>query len=154
MGHNQYTYDSLYAIYLRDSLDSLYLPTFSLEELTGQIDFAEDTNFRAIKRDYCYGGRTLYLRQEACDSLEAMCKAAKDGIKLLVDRQVITNSNVISESRLEKTSKRGVEKCLDVMKIVAMPGISRHHWGTEVDIDGLGNRYPKRLAKTTNDMHG
>ena len=49
MGHNQYTYDSLYAIYLRDSLDSLYLPTFSLEELTGQIDFAEDTNFRPSK---------------------------------------------------------------------------------------------------------
>ena len=47
MGHNKHTYDSLHALYLLDSLDSLYLPTFTLEELTGQIDFAEDTNFRA-----------------------------------------------------------------------------------------------------------
>lgn len=146
MGHNQYTYDSLYAIYLRDSLDSLYLPTFSLEELTGQIDFAEDTNFRAIKRDYCYGGRTLYLRQEACDSLEAMCNAAKkDGIKLLVRSasRDYQQQCYFWNRDWKKTSKRGVEKCLDVMKIVAMPGISRHHWGTEVDIDGLGNRYHK-----------
>ena len=61
MGHNKYTYDSLHAIYLLDSLVSLFLPSFTLEELTGQIDFAEDTNFRAIARDYCYGSRTLYL---------------------------------------------------------------------------------------------
>lgn len=146
MGHNKHTYDSLHALYLLDSLDSLYQPTFTLEELTGQIDFAEDTNFRAIKRDYCYGGRTLYLRQEACDSLEAMCKAAKkDGIKLLVRSasRDYQQQCYFWNRDWKKTNKRGVEKCLDVMKIVAMPGISRHHWGTEVDIDGLGNRYHK-----------
>ena len=144
--HNKHAYDSLHALYLLDSLDSIYLPTFTLEELTGQIEFSEDTNFRAITRDYCYGGRKLYLRQEACDSLEAMFVAAKkDGIKLLVR----SASRDYEQQRYfwnrdwKKTNKRGVEKCLDVMKIVAMPGISRHHWGTEVDIDGLGNRYHK-----------
>ena len=35
------------------------------------------------------------------------------------------------------------------MQVVAMPGISRHHWGTEVDIDGLGGR--KNLLRIQNN---
>ena len=150
IGHNKYTYDSLHNLLLPDSLDSVYLPTFSLEELTGQIKFSEDSNFRTISRSYCYGGRKLYLRTEACDSLESMFAAAKkEGIILLVRSasRDYEEQCYFWNRDWKKTKKEGVEKCQDVMKIVAMPGISRHHWGTEVDIDALGNRYRKATVE-------
>ena len=146
IGHNKHIYDSLHNALLSDSLDTPYIPTFTLEELTGQVDFTEDSNFRVIARKYCYGGRKLYLRKEACDSLEAMFAAAKrDGISLLVRSasRDYEEQCYFWNRDWKKTKKEGVEKCQDVMKIVAMPGISRHHWGTEVDIDDLGNRYRK-----------
>ena len=64
-------------------------------------------------------------------------------------------SNAISGIEIgRRQRKKGVEKCQDVMKIVAMPGISRHHWGTEVDIDNLEIDIVRQPLKTTNAMPG
>ena len=125
---------------------------YSLQELMGQNDYKGDSSFRQISRSYSYNNRTQYLRIEACDSLEAMCESAlADGIRLRV-RSATRNFEdqcYFWNRDWKKTNKNGAQGCIDVMRIVAMPGVSRHHWGTEVDIDGLGNS--KKLASIENN---
>jgi len=37
--------------------------------------------------------------------------------------------------------KAPVNRALDILKFSSMPGTSRHHWGTEVDLNVLENKY-------------
>lgn len=34
-----------------------------------------------------------------------------------------------------------VERALEILRFSAMPGTSRHHWGTDIDINSLNNNY-------------
>ena len=70
---------------IADSTDASSITIkYSLQSI-GQNDYRSDSSFRQISTSYSYQGRTQYLRNEACDSLEAMCEAAlADGIRLRV----------------------------------------------------------------------
>ena len=106
---------------------------FSMEELMGQADielYGDDIN----------------LRKEAHDAFIQMREAArKDGIDIKIvssfrdfNRQV----NIFERKYINYTDQQGMEPLEAIDKIIeysTIPGTSRHHWGTEIDIiDGNG----------------
>jgi len=99
------------------------------------------------KADIELFGKGINLRAEAHDAFIEMKKAAySDGIDLKVvsSYRNFARQEAIFERKFERyTEEDGMEPLAAIDKIIeysTIPGTSRHHWGTDVDIiDG----YPK-----------
>jgi zinc D-Ala-D-Ala carboxypeptidase len=117
---------------------------YPLNELMGRINQATHPDFRLIKKPYTQLGE-MYLRTAAAAAYEEMWHAAqRDGVYLTVvsstrnfDRQTaIWNGKW---AQLAKKRINGAEKAKQIMLYSAMPGCSRHHWGTDIDLNSLNN---------------
>ena len=101
--------------------------------------------------------KNMYLRKETVQALEAMlADFNKDnpGIKIWVQsaaRNFQAQRNIWDgkwTGRLRTTGTSDINKISDplkraelILRYSSMPGTSRHHWGTDFDINHLNNRY-------------
>mgnify|MGYP001064624417 CR=1 FL=1 len=115
---------------------TLFAYGFSKEELLGKIDPEKHPDFVKFQSN----GRIHYLRNEVWVALSNMIeKARTDGINLYVvsSFRSFETQKTIWEKKLKKYSKLYGDKFIAVKKTLeysAMPGTSRHHWGTDVDL--------------------
>ncbi len=131
-----------------DSMDNNYL--------LGKFDPAKDTQFVAIKGLNVQGGAVgAYLRKETWAAFQTMSAAAeKDGVKLIVisatrpfDRQKQiwedkwTGRRLVGGKNLAQAIPDPAARATEIMRFSAMPGASRHHWGTDMDLNSLENAY-------------
>ena len=85
-------------------------------------------------------GQGIDLRKEAHDAFVAMRKAASaDGIdiKIVSSYRNFQKQQAIFERKYEKYTEDGMEPLAAIDKIIeysTIPGTSRHHWGTDIDI--------------------
>ena len=111
--------------------------------LTGTLDISKDSAFVVLPKQYC--DKTIYLQREAADALESMIKKAEaEGIHL----HVISGYRSFKDQVAIWNRKWGAVhdetdagKCRRIMRFSAMPKTSRHHWGTDVDLNSLENAY-------------
>ena len=103
-------------------------PEYSLEELMG-------------KKDIPLFGKDINLRKDAHDAFVEMRKAAYgDGIDLKVVssfRSFYRQDAIWERKYLQNTNEKGMTNLAAIEKIIeysTIPGTSRHHWGTDVDI--------------------
>jgi zinc D-Ala-D-Ala carboxypeptidase len=101
-----------------------------------------------------------YLRREAAKALKEMHAAfIKDhpGIRFWVqsstrnffDQKYIWEGKwsggiTVFGKRLDKTISDPLKRAVEILKYSSMPGGSRHHWGTDVDLNILSNSYYER----------
>jgi len=52
-----------------------------------------------------------------------------------------TGKRRVDGKKLNKTMKNKRERALKILNFSSMPGTSRHHWGTDFDINSLENSY-------------
>jgi hypothetical protein len=96
-----------------------------------------------------------YLRTEAAEALELMAQAARDdGVRLTIisatrtfrQQRAIWNGK-FSGSRasrgrnLARELPDSTERCQAILQYSSAPGISRHHWGTDVDLNSINPAY-------------
>ncbi len=131
---------------------TLYIMT-QKEILIGKI---ESSNESLALIPLKYASREgIYMNKEAFEAFLEMYNAAKEaGIKLQIlsgfrsfnhqkaiwenkwhGRQTLTGN--IKATDIEDKLKRAKE----ILKYSAMPGTSRHHWGTDIDLNSLNNNY-------------
>lgn len=123
-------------------------PLTSLEienYLMGRFDPAEHRAF--VKVPPRYANRSgYYLRGEAFAAFKKMYEAArKDGVKLII-RSAARNFDYqkrIWERKWhrQKKPRSAKHKALNILQLSSMPGTSRHHWGTEVDLNSFSNSW-------------
>lgn len=112
--------------------------------LLGKIDLRGNTLLRLV--DGAYSSRDIYLLRPVADRFEDMCREAlKSGIRL----QVISGTRTFYQQRyiwerkweslFAKNSDK--ERAQHILRFSSMPMTSRHHWGTEVDINSIENAY-------------
>ncbi|MBT8187028.1 MAG: M15 family metallopeptidase [Croceitalea sp.] len=114
-------------------------PEYTIEELMGKADIA-------------LFGEGINLRKEAHDAFVLMKKAAYSAgfdIKMVSSFRDFNHQERIWERKFLKfTEDEGMQPLAAIDKIIeysTIPGTSRHHWGTDIDIiDGY--------AKTTGDV--
>ncbi|MBN1500300.1 MAG: M15 family metallopeptidase [Spirochaetes bacterium] len=103
------------------------------------------------------GGKTQFLRIETIAALVKMNAAFKKdnpGLSILVisstrnfyDQRSIweakwNGSRPVDGININKLNLSPYEKGLKILKYSSMPGTSRHHWGTDFDINSLENSY-------------
>ena len=117
-------------------------PTYTKTDLLGKFEPQSNSNFTRVSS--AYSDRELYLRKEVNDAFIAMAKAArKDGIELRVISATrnFTRQTEIWEGKWENVKGSGIEKAEEILRYSSMPGTSRHHWGTDFDLNSLEPDY-------------
>lgn len=111
-------------------------PAFSLEQLTGR------GNADLVGKSY-----TSTMHGEAADALSRMQAAAlKEGIRIEVVSayRSFERQKTIYEQKYRRYLKQGMSPAGAIEKVIeysTIPGTSRHHWGTDLDlIDGSVKR--------------
>ncbi len=96
-----------------------------------------------------------YLRTEAAEALELMAQAARDdGVHLTVisatrtfqQQRAIWNGKFTGSRRsggrnLARELPDSTERCQAILQYSSAPGTSRHHWGTDVDLNSTDPAY-------------
>lgn len=124
------------------------------KHLTGDVDPATDPLFTKIPAKYLGGSRT-YGNKAAVEALVKMADAAaKDGVTLKAvsafrsfgDQKKIwedkwTGKTKVEGGQLPKTVPDPAKRAKKILEYSSMPGTSRHHWGTDFDLNSLQNSY-------------
>ncbi|MEO0474169.1 MAG: M15 family metallopeptidase [Bacteroidota bacterium] len=126
--------------------------------LLGTFDPAKDSLFVRIQDQHSAGsGRGAFLHQEAYEAFVRMHDAAKaDGISLIIKsatrnfyRQKAiweakwTGARRVGGKNLAQSVADPAERAKTILRYSSMPGTSRHHWGTDMDLNAFENDYFK-----------
>ena len=121
----------------------------------GKFEPKDDPNFVQIPVKYA-DRAGLYLRKDVFDAYKKMYEAAlKEEVNLQI-RSATRNFNYqkgIWERKWNGTTKLSdgtnvatdikspKDKALKILEYSSMPGTSRHHWGTDIDLNAFSNSY-------------
>ncbi|HNE29022.1 MAG TPA: M15 family metallopeptidase [Saprospiraceae bacterium] len=120
------------------------VPPVDLDYLTGKFDPAARPDFVRVGRPYT-DKAGMMLREEAFAAFERMWKAAqKEGItlKIISSTRTFEQQKGIWEgkwTRFAAETPDPEKRALRILEYSAMPGVSRHHWGTDIDLNDLNN---------------
>ena len=120
---------------------------FTVEELTGDIVYSDHANYIKLEKKYLLNATgNSYLHKDAAEAYKRMADdAEEEGISL---KAISCGRNFKAQKSIwEKKWIRedfiifdsGPVRCAEIMRFSSMPGTSRHHWGTEIDIHSLKN---------------
>ncbi|MEX0288447.1 MAG: M15 family metallopeptidase [Flavobacteriaceae bacterium] len=123
----------------KSSLSGLAVTT-----IPGTLWFQETREYSVLelmgKADIELYGKGINLRKEAHDAFVSMKKAAAaDGIQIQMvsSFRSFSKQRSIFERKYEKYVDQGMQPLEAIDKIIeysTIPGTSRHHWGTDIDI--------------------
>jgi D-alanyl-D-alanine dipeptidase len=119
---------------------------FTREELLGKFNPAKHSDFQLIEAAFTTKS-DIYLRKEAYSAFQRMHQEAlKAGITLTIlsATRNFDAQKAIWERKWKRPQYEGksdLERIIDIMKFSSMPGTSRHHWGTDIDLNSLEPAY-------------
>lgn len=129
-------------------------PAIALKYLIGDVTPASDSAFARIPEKYL-GGSRVWGHAEAVDALTRMGDAAAaDGVTLkavsafrsFADQKRIwdnkwNGTTRVDGGRLPDTHPDPKTRALKILEQSSMPATSRHHWGTDFDLNALNNSH-------------
>jgi LAS superfamily LD-carboxypeptidase LdcB len=136
-------------------IDSHLLLILNDEYVRGQFEPSERDDFVRIARKYA-DREGMYLRKEVYEAFLEMYEAAQaDGINLQIRSATrnFKNQKRIWENKwtgktliengenLAKTTPDAKARALKILRFSSMPSTSRHHWGTDMDLNAFNNAY-------------
>ncbi len=123
------------------------VPQYSKNELIGKVDPTKNADFVLV--DVKYASKSnMYLREETYLAFVEMFEAAqKEGIKIPIVSAFRSyehqksiwnrkwNGTLLVEGKNAATAfPNPVDRAQFILRYSALPGTSRHHWGTDIDI--------------------
>ncbi|HQO22609.1 MAG TPA: M15 family metallopeptidase [Spirochaetota bacterium] len=137
---------------------------YELKDLAGGINPSSDSSFINLKKTFIRtDSKTHYLRKEAAYALEKMSAAFDSYIKELNSERAKNNQKEVSikitvisstrtfddQARIWNSKWNGAyskeknlyKRGINILDFSSMPGTSRHHWGTDFDINSLNNSF-------------
>lgn len=123
---------------------SIAQQTVTSDYLMGKFEPAKHPDFVIIDKKYA-AKADMYLRKEAYEAFKKMAYAAeKDGIQLTI---ISATRNFEYQKTIWDTKwnalkdKTAEARAKNILQYSAMPGASRHHWGTDIDLNNLTNPF-------------
>ena len=126
--------------------------------LMGQFSASKRNDFVRISKRYA-SRKGMYLQKLPYDAFKAMHTDAKlNGINLqiLSASRSFYHQKSIWEAKwngkrrvggirnITRTIKNPTKRAQKILEYSSMPGSSRHHWGTEIDLNSFSNSYFER----------
>jgi len=135
-------------------VDTMKLWDVTVATLTGRISPESDTGFARVGAPYTTKS-DLFLRKSALEAFKEMHAAAEaDGIKLTIlsatrpfahQKRIWeskwTGKTLVEGKSLATSHPNPEKRALKILEYSSMPGTSRHHWGTDIDLNSLENAY-------------
>lgn len=126
----------------------------SLSLVMGRFDPTKHPEFSLVPSEMATKDG-MYIRTEALEAFSRMRKEAqKDGITLTIvsatrnfdDQKRIweskwNGSRKVNGQNLSVSMPDQSERAREILKYSSMPGTSRHHWGTDIDINSVNPSY-------------
>ena len=122
----------------------------------GKFEPTKHEKFIQVASKYANGRKDRWLRKEAYAAFLKMYEAAKkEGIELKVlsaTRNFAAQKGIWegkwtgtrlheSKENLAKTTSDPTKRALKILKWSSMPSTSRHHWGTDMDLNAFKNEF-------------
>ncbi len=124
--------------------DSITAAPIDTDYLLGKFDPASHPDFVTVGKPY--SDKTgMLLRKETFAAFVKMFEAAeKEGVvlKIISGTRNFERQKEIWEgkwARFAKDAPVAKDRALKILEYSSMPGSSRHHWGTDVDLNDLNN---------------
>jgi LAS superfamily LD-carboxypeptidase LdcB len=124
----------------------------STEELLGKFDPEKHADFVRIATEHTTKPKT-FLRQATYEAFKKMYAAAKkEGISLTIISATRTfyDQKSIWETKWNKQYANisdHTQRARGILAWSSMPGSSRHHWGTDIDLNDLNDTFFTKNAK-------
>ena len=142
---------SINAESLSDSLPSVFINKLSL---LGKIAPSSDSGFVQVSSEYT-DKKSIYLRKQTYQAFVRMAQAAQGaGITLRIisaTRSFESQKRIweakwngqtkVAGQNLSQEISHAKQRALKILEYSSMPGTSRHHWGTDIDLNALNNSY-------------
>lgn len=135
--------------------DIIFPAFLDMDFVMGKFDPSKRVDFTKI--DIAYADKEgRYMHKAAYDSFKQMHAAAKkEGIELKIKSAARNfnyqkgiwerkwNGSTLLEGRdnAAKAFPNFTERAIAILKYSSMPGSSRHHWGSDIDINSFTNSY-------------
>jgi len=114
-----------------------------LEFVTGQFEFKNHDDF--VQVDSTYANKEIYLQRKTYKTFKAMADSAKaDGINFTIvsgTRNFDAQKSIWDRKWKASNASNGLAKAKEILEYSSMPMTSRHHWGTDIDLNDLNNSY-------------
>ena len=129
--------------------------SITLDYLMGKFNPETDNNFIKIEKKYA-SRSGMFLHKKAYKAFKEMHAAAKaDGINLTIRSATRnfksqkgiweakwTGARKVEDGQdISKTIPDPKQRALKILEYSSMPSTSRHHWGTDIDINAFTNKY-------------
>jgi LAS superfamily LD-carboxypeptidase LdcB len=136
------------------AIDTLVIPQ-DLDYIMGKFDPAAHPDFTEIDSQYA-DRKGMYLRKDTYAAFILMYEAAiQDGIRLQIrsatrnfsaqkgiwEAKWTGNRLIEGGENLSETTPDAKERALKILRFSSMPGSSRHHWGTDIDLNSFENSW-------------
>jgi D-alanyl-D-alanine carboxypeptidase len=114
--------------------------------LHGRVDPASDSAFARIPSELSTKSN-LFLRQDALEAFKNMASAARSAgitLKVISATRSWEHQRSIWNRKWNSPKYMGFEplqRAERILEYSSMPGSSRHHWGTDLDLNSLENAY-------------
>lgn len=124
------------------------------DHLLGKFTPEKDEAFTEASLTYA-NRKGLYVRKETYEAFKKMHAAAKEaGIDLTIVSATRNffyqkgiwerkwkGERIVEGKNLAKEVSDPVERARIILRFSSMPGTSRHHWGTDIDLNSVNNSY-------------
>lgn len=114
--------------------------------LLGETNLASNSMYVKLENQY-HTKSKMFLEKETAISFKKMKSAAKkDGINLIIvsGARNYYSQKSIWERKFKNNQSKGLnplENARKILRYSSMPSTSRHHWGTDIDINSLEPSY-------------
>lgn len=133
----------MFYIYLTVMLTHIIHGQFTKDELLGRFIPESHPDFVRISSEFA-SHNAHYLRREVAEAFYKMARdAQKDGIRLTVvsSTRNYTRQKTIWENKYNKYAGTPFDRANQILQYSSMPGTSRHHWGTDFDLNSVDPEY-------------
>jgi D-alanyl-D-alanine carboxypeptidase len=127
---------------------------FTVAYLMGKFDPVKHPAFVKIAPPYA-DNNERYLRKDTYEAFQQMHAAAqKEGIKLTIISATRnfeaqkgiweakwTGERLVDDEDISQTIPAPRQRALKILEYSSMPGSSRHHWGTDIDLNNLSDAH-------------
>ena len=130
------------------------VPMKSIEEVMGKFDPKQHQDFVIVDKKFADQSGRLMHKDAYTAFIEMWEQAKADGINLKIKsatrnfdyqkgiwERKWTGERLVGGQNLDKTMHNHHDRALKILEYSSMPGTSRHHWGTDIDINAFENSY-------------
>ena len=129
----------------KDTLSAPVLKKILLSKdfILGKFNYRKDTSFTKVAS--LHSSKSLYLNKKVYEAFIKMHTAAakeKIDLKIISGTRNFYEQKSIWERKWEKYKNLpAIDRAKKILEFSSMPTTSRHHWGTDMDLNNLNNSY-------------